>query len=68
MDAPKTAHAAPPYRLLRGAAGFELWHDLSNGAYVLTGLDNEIKGTVKFGVAGASKDFTIDALRRQGTR
>jgi hypothetical protein len=47
---------------------FELWHDLSNGAYVLTGLDNEIKGTVKFGVAGASKDFTIDALRRQGTR
>lgn len=47
---------------------FELWHDLSNGAYVLSGLDNEIKGTVKFGVRGNPNDFTADALRREGTR
>jgi hypothetical protein len=52
----------PGYRL-------EIWHDLSNGAYVLSGLDNEVKGrAVKFGVRGDPARFTLDALRRAGIR
>lgn len=45
---------------------FELWHDLSNGAYVLTGLDNEIKDSTNFGAKGRAADFQPDALRRMG--
>lgn len=45
---------------------FELWHDLSNGSYVLTGLDNEFKDAIRFGVRGKSEDFQPDALRRLG--
>ena len=45
---------------------FELWHDLSNGAYVLTGLDNEFKDALTFGAKGRMVDFEPDALRRIG--
>ena len=48
---------------------FELWHDLSNRAYVLTGLDNEVKNTpmaLTFGARGKQLDFEPDALRRIG--
>lgn len=44
----------------------EIWHDLSNGAYVLTGLDNKYKEPWKFGVKGRMADFQPDALRRMG--
>ena len=44
----------------------EIWHDLSNGAYVLTGLDNSYPGTWKFGAKGRMCDFQADALRRMG--
>ena len=44
----------------------EIWHDLSNGAYVLTGLDNSYRGTWKFGAKGRMCDFQADALRRMG--
>lgn len=37
MDAPKTAHAAAPYRLLRGADGLDLWHDGLRGGRSLLG-------------------------------
>lgn len=44
----------------------EVWHDLSNGAYVATGLDNQYKAGWKFGVKGRMVDFQPDALRRLG--
>lgn len=44
----------------------EMWHDLSNGAYVLTGLDNRYKDSWRFGVKGRMSDFQPDALRRMG--
>ncbi|MBI5922380.1 MAG: DUF1329 domain-containing protein [Betaproteobacteria bacterium] len=47
---------------------FEIWHDLTNGAYVVTGLDNELQGGWEFGVKGRSVDFEPDALRRLGTK
>lgn len=47
---------------------FEIWHDLSNNSYVLTGLDNEYKQPWKFGVKGRMADFQPDSLRRLGTR
>lgn len=45
---------------------FELWHDLTNGSYVLTGLDNAYRDTWKFGIKGKMADFSVDALRRLG--
>ena len=44
----------------------EIWHDLSNGAYVVTGLDNAYKDSWKFGIRGRMVDFDPDALRRMG--
>jgi hypothetical protein len=45
---------------------FELWFDLSNDSYVLTGLDNEYKSRWTFDVQGRAIDFQADALRRTG--
>jgi Protein of unknown function (DUF1329) len=45
---------------------FELWFDLTNDSYVLTGLDNEYKSHWAFGVQGKTIDFQPDALRRAG--
>ncbi len=45
---------------------FELWFDLTNDSYVLTGLDNESKEPWRFGVHGRMVDFQPDALRRAG--
>jgi hypothetical protein len=45
---------------------FELWFDLTNGSYVLTGLDNEFKSRWTFGIKGKAVDFQPDALRRLG--
>ena len=45
---------------------FELWFDLSNDSYVLTGLDNEYKTPWNFGIQGRMQDFAPDALRRMG--
>jgi hypothetical protein len=41
-------------------------HDLTNGNYLLTGLDNESATTVKFGQKAKIADFQPDALRRMG--
>jgi hypothetical protein len=45
---------------------FELWQDLTSGAYVLTGLDNAVTAPWKFGIKGQMVDFDVDALRRRG--
>lgn len=45
---------------------FELWFDLSNDSYVLTGLDNEQSARWTFGARGKASDFQADALRRAG--
>lgn len=45
---------------------FELWFDLTNNSYVLTGLDNESTAPWRFGVHGRMVDFQPDALRRAG--
>jgi hypothetical protein len=45
---------------------FELWFDLTNDSYVLTGLDNGYKTPWTFGVEGLLQDFHPDALRRMG--
>ena len=43
-----------------------IFHDLSNGNYMVSGLDNEVKQPWKFGVKGRQADFQPDALRRAG--
>ncbi len=46
-----------------------LVHDLSNGSYIVSELDNERKQpAMKFGTTGKAADFTVDAFRRRGTR
>jgi hypothetical protein len=52
---------APWYRV-------NIWHDLTNGNYLVSTLDNEIKTPWKFGVKGNWSDFQPDALRRAGTK
>ena len=48
--------------------GFTTFHDLTNGAYLVGGLDNDINGNPKFNLKGKADDFTPDALRRTGTK
>jgi Protein of unknown function (DUF1329) len=45
-----------------------VWHDLSNGSYLLSLLENEIRTPWKFGDKGKWADFQPDALRRAGTK
>jgi hypothetical protein len=45
-----------------------IWHDLTNGSYLLSLLDNEVKVPWKFGEKGKWADFQPDALRRIGTK
>jgi hypothetical protein len=45
-----------------------IYHDLNNGNYLLSLLDNEVKQPWKFGVKGKWADFQPDALRRIGTK
>jgi hypothetical protein len=45
-----------------------IWHDLSNGSYLFSLLDNEVKTPWKFGEKGRWSDFQPDALRRIGTK
>jgi hypothetical protein len=45
---------------------FESWNDLSNGAYVVTGLDNESNDVWTFGAKAKMINFQPDALRRMG--
>ena len=45
---------------------FELWFDLTNDSYVLTGLDNRYQTPWVFGIHGRMSDFEPDALRRAG--
>lgn len=46
----------------------QVWHDLTNGNYLVSHLDNEVKAPIRFGVRGQWSDFQADALRRAGTR
>jgi len=45
---------------------FGIYHDLTTGGYLTGGYDNEMKGTIEFGVKGKLSDFQPDALRRLG--
>jgi hypothetical protein len=45
-----------------------IWHDLSNGSYLLSLLDNEIKTPWLFDQKARWADFQPDALRRAGTK
>jgi hypothetical protein len=45
-----------------------IWHDLSNSAYLFSNIDNEIKAPWLFGEKGKWADFQPDALRRIGTK
>jgi hypothetical protein len=45
-----------------------IWHDLSNGSYLFSLLDNEVKQPWKFGEKGRWGDFQPDSLRRIGTK
>jgi len=45
-----------------------IWHDLTNGGYLLAGLDNEVKQPWSFGEKAAWAEFQPDALRRSGTK
>ena len=45
-----------------------IWYDLTNGNYLLAGLDNEVKTPWGWGVKAKWSDFQPDALRRAGTK
>jgi hypothetical protein len=45
-----------------------IWHDLNNGGYLFSNVDNEIKTPWKFGEKGKWADFQPDSLRRIGTK
>jgi len=45
-----------------------IWHDLTNGSYLFSLLDNEVKTPWKFGEKGKWADVQPDALRRIGTK
>jgi hypothetical protein len=45
-----------------------IYHDLNNGNYLLSLLDNEVKQPWKFGEKGKWSEFQPDALRRSGTK
>lgn len=45
-----------------------IWHDLTNGNYLVTHLDNEVKTPIKFDIKERWSNFQPDALRRRGTR
>jgi hypothetical protein len=45
-----------------------IWHDLSNGGYLLSLLDNDIKAPWLFNQKAKWADFQPDALRRAGTK
>ena len=45
---------------------YGIYHDLTNGAYLAGGFDNELKDTIQFGVKGKLSDFQPDVLRRLG--
>jgi hypothetical protein len=45
-----------------------IWHDLTNGSYLFSLLDNEVKQPWKFGEKGRWGDFQPDSLRRIGTK
>ena len=45
-----------------------IWHDLNNGNYLFSNVDNEIKTPWVFGEKGKWGDFQPDALRRRGTK
>ena len=45
-----------------------MWYDLTNGNYLLSGLDNEVKTPWSFGGKASWSDFQPDALRRAGTK
>jgi hypothetical protein len=45
-----------------------IWHDLSNGSYLLSLLDNDIKTPWRFNQKAKWSDFQPDALRRAGTK
>ncbi len=48
--------------------GIEIWHDLVNGNYLASHLDNEVKQPIKYDVKAKWSEFQPDALRRAGTR
>ena len=45
-----------------------IWHDLNNGGYLFSNVDNEIKTPWKFGEKGKWGEFQPDSLRRIGTK
>ncbi|RPI14875.1 MAG: DUF1329 domain-containing protein [Lysobacterales bacterium] len=45
---------------------YGIYHDLTSGAYLVGGLDNEIKEPIVFNAKGKLSDFQPDALRRLG--
>ena len=45
-----------------------IWHDLTNGNYLVSHLDNEVKKPITFGIKDRWTNFQPDALRRRGTR
>ena len=45
-----------------------IWHDLNNGGYLFSNVDNEIKTPWKFGEKGQWGEFQPDSLRRIGTK
>lgn len=47
---------------------FQLTHDLTNGQYLVSNIDNEVSKLPEYGFKAKWSDFQPDALRRSGTR
>jgi hypothetical protein len=56
------------YDVLAPQQSFNVWHDLSNGDYIVHNLDNEVKHPIKYNLKAKWSDYQPDALRRAGTR
>lgn len=58
----------PRYDALLPWYHFAVTHDLTNGQYLVSNLDNEVKTVPEYGFKAKWTDFQAEALRRAGVR
>ncbi|MOA26248.1 hypothetical protein D3C78_1470270 [compost metagenome] len=61
-------HLVPFYDVKVPWLAVETLYDLRNGRYIASGMRNQEKNAVEFGVKAVAADFTPTALRNAGVR
>ncbi|NWL76599.1 DUF1329 domain-containing protein [Pseudomonas taiwanensis] len=61
-------HMEPMYDLQIAWLGTEALYDLINGRYIVSGMRNEEKQPIEFGLNASSAEYTAAALRSAGVR